>query len=218
MNVRRRVRSGALPLLLALCAAGLLWPLSARAQGTAAVPGTDGAGTESHALRRGFELGLRVQTAFVNAGDGAGRSAGLGGTIAAGYSFHPRAGVHLRGTFAAMGSDRVRTEGFGMGYWDLVMRVRPVSMHRGISPYIEAGWSDHTVVEEKSIYSRGNAATVGGGAEFFSSRRLGLDAGLSHTRGMIRETRHTSGRFSPLGDDAFHVSSTRLTGGVVWRP
>jgi hypothetical protein len=212
----RPVRSRVLPLLLALGLPAFSAPGSATAQATPASDGRGEAASRTGATR-GFEFGLRIETNFVNT-DSGGRSTGVGANVSAGYNVHPRAGLHLRGAHSLMGSDRVRADGFAMGYWDLMLRVRPIARRGRLAPYLEAGWTDHTVVDEKSIYSRGPAATVGAGTEFFGSRRTGLDMGLVHTRGMIRQTRGGSAPWNPLGDDAFHVSSTRLTGGLIWRP
>jgi hypothetical protein len=110
-------------LLLTLCPGEFGRSGALAAQNSAAVA-EQGNVDAQHGHKRGLELGLGLKANLVHAGRGGGRSAGAGLVLRAGYSFHERAGIHLRGAFAAMGADNTRTDGFGMGYWDIAVRLK----------------------------------------------------------------------------------------------
>jgi hypothetical protein len=139
---------------------------------------------------------------------------GIGAALRAGYDLTPAVGLFLQGgqtLFHGRSPDE-----YGAAHWDVGIRVR-MARRGPLTPYLEGAYTDQTLVEEKRFYSRGHAATLGGGVILPRASRWEMDLGVTHTRGRVRETREGSNRWVPLGGASFDMSSTRFRTGMVRR-
>jgi hypothetical protein len=144
------------------------------------------------------------------------RDHGGGVAFRVGYHFGDRLGLYLRGAQGGLSASGSERDDYGMGYWDLGVRFHPAPPGR-LNAYVEGGFTDHTVVEDRRIYSRGSAFSAGAGVDIPLARRFALDVGFVVTRGMIKETRVQSEPFESLGDAAYRMTSARLGAAGVWR-
>jgi hypothetical protein len=191
--------------LIALAGAGVPAAAEAQEPTTVAPRGT-----------AGFHIGLGLTAITAALSPEEARDAGAGAMLRVGYGFGDRVGVYLRGSFAELGAAGGDRDDYGMGFWDVGVRVHPVPGWR-LQPYVEGGYTDHTVVHDRRIYSRGHAFSLGAGAELPWTRRLALDGGISLTHGRISETRVQADPWTPLGNQAYRATSMRLGVGGVWR-
>jgi opacity protein-like surface antigen len=153
---------------------------------------------------RGLTLGLDLNgSAIGTAGSSAGTPRGAGLGLSLGYGVSERVSLFARANVA-----------YQIGHLDVGARYSFGGTAARLRPYVEGAFTrtgttalTNPLAEARSR-SHGYGLTGGAGVEYFVSRRVALDLGVSHSRG-----RFTAGTFD---GDAF--SSTRLNIGVKWHP
>lgn len=161
---------------------------------------------------RGLSVGLHLNGGAIASDRN--DAAGAGGGLTLGYGVNDRLTLFLRGDV-----------GYEMSQVDLGTRYRLGTPGSALRPYAEVAVSRVGTGMVRSdvggepfgdrLRVGGPALSAGAGVEYFFSRKLAVDVGLSHTRG-----RFTQGT---LRDDEIQsgrpgFSTTRLNVGFTWRP
>ena len=142
----------------------------------------------------GSALGIPGGTA------GTPRGAGLG--LSLGYGVSERVSLFARANVA-----------YRIGHLDVGARYSFGGAAARLRPYVEGaftrmGTSAFAGPLDEPSRSHGYGATGGAGVEYFVSRHVAIDMGLSHSRG----------RFTAGALDGDRFASTRLNLGVKWHP
>ena len=165
---------------------------SLSAQSPAAAPGGE------RSVTRGFSLGVDLGASGIDSGiDGFRARTGGGVGVRLGYGVSDAVSLFARGTAA-----------YGHAHYDAGARFSLGGAGSSLRPYVE-GAVGYVGSSQPEVDPRGAAVTGGLGLEYFLSRRVALDGGLSYSTG-----RFTEGAGD--GDDGFH--SARVTIGVRVRP
>lgn len=193
----------------------------ALATATALLGATTGASAQDRSSTRGLLLGLHLGAAAVQLDEegagGAENGGGLGLTL--GYGFTDHFALLLRADGASINyEDDVEEGSYGLGNVDLGGRYSFGSAAAALRPYAELGVSATALVDEiedEEITFSGGAVFLGGGLEYFFSRRVALDAGLVIGKGKL-----TTVEFGGTSTDDFEdldFTTSRLNVGVSFR-
>lgn len=166
---------------------------------------------------RGFTLGFQLNgNALTNDPSDVVKESGAGGGLSLGYGVSDRATLFLRGNVA-----------YEMAQADLGMRYRLGSPGSALRPYAEVAVSRVGTMTGGAAFAEpgdnfvgrlrvsGPAITAGAGVEYFFTRSLALDAGVSYSRGRFT---HGSLGGHDVKIDRENFSTRRLNIGFTWRP
>ncbi len=176
---------------LALVAAAL-------AAGSAAAQEAPAAPPVAQSDLRGFMLGLNFNGGVAGTGLPSGNraSAGLGVTL--GYGVSDRLTLFTRGDYA-----------YSSTYLDVGARYSFGAAPGALRPYVEGAFTGVGALRGGARFS-GTALTGGAGVEYFLSPNLGMDAGMSYSRGeWDRDIELGGGKV---------LGVSRLNLGIRWRP
>ncbi len=145
------------------------------------------------------------------------RDSGLGANIYAGYNFTKNLGLLLSATAALVNTDD--TEDYTVAHLDLLGRVS-FPGRSALVPYLELGVArlgvGYTPDGEDEVELEGTGITVGGGLNYFFTRRAALDLGFRYTMGefgsaQIRDRDIETG-------DGVGFNTARLNLGIAFYP
>ena len=171
----------------------------------------------------GFMLNVHLLGNGVsNVGADAEMETGGGLGVAVGYGFNDRIALYLNVDAAAIEYDE--DEDAPDDTYDAVTADLGVRMNFGnegmkVRPYINAAFSGLAVAEEfdeGDTMIAGGGLTVGGGVQYFFSRRLALDLGLQATQGAFTEV--TVDDEDEELDEGIAFTASRFQLGVTWHP
>lgn len=179
---------------------------------------------------RGFMLNGRLLGAAVSVNPEEGDSeteAGAGLGLRVGYGFNERITLYFGVDGAAIepeeGGDLLENGTYGLGTADLGVRFN-FPAGRSIVPYAEAALTGQALVfdfegTDTNLNVSGGGLTVGGGAQFFVSRTLAIDAGLDFTFGKFTQA-ETDGPGPDVSEDLEDAGSviTRVGVGLSFYP
>ena len=190
------------------------------AAATALLGAASGVSAQERSSTRGVLLGAHLSaTALQLDEDGAGdaeRGGGLGITL--GYGFTDRFSLLLRLAGANISYAGDADGSYGLGDVDLGGRYSFGSTAAALRPYAELGVSATAVTdtfEGEDVTFSGGGVFVGGGLEYFFTRKVALDAGLVLGKGKFT-TVDVSGTTSDDFED-LDFTTTRINLGVSFR-
>jgi len=167
----------------------------------------------------GVMVGLHANGTTIDdddADDGRETDRGGGVGFELGYGFSSGLVLFLAGDFASvnreldLGDITGEERDFGLGHVDLGARVNFGGGRRALVPYLEALFTGVVLADDPDEADRsvsGGGITVGGGLQYFLTRRLAADAGVRLTAGSFT-TLDLDGEEIDLDD--FHVSTSRF--------
>ncbi|HEU4451417.1 MAG TPA: outer membrane beta-barrel protein [Longimicrobium sp.] len=121
--------------------------------------------------------------------------------IHAGYEYAPGASVFARAGVTSSGGE------YGVSHADVGLRLSLNDSESALRPFIQGSVGTRGIpLEGSSSRARGFALTAGGGVEYFVSRTVAIEGGLSLSAGSINHSRVTP------------VVSGRFDVGVSWHP
>ncbi len=170
---------------------------------------------------RGLHLGAALNATSIKLDETAfsddDRDSGFGVNVTAGYNFTKNLGLLLSVTAAKLSTDD--TEDYTVAHLDLLGRVS-FPGRSAMVPYLELGVAglgvDYRPDGEDEVELEGTGFTVGGGLNYFFTRRAALDLGLRYTMGefgsaKIRDREVDTG-------DGLGFNTTRLNIGIAFYP
>ncbi|HEX8432845.1 MAG TPA: hypothetical protein VF625_16285 [Longimicrobium sp.] len=137
-----------------------------------------------------------------------------------GYGFPSGLALFVGGDFASvtreldLGDITGEERRFGLGHVDMGARVNFGGGRRALVPYIEALLTGIVLADDPDEADRsrsGGAVTVGGGLQYFVTRRMAIDGGARLTAGSFSELRMDGERFDV---DDQSVTTSRLNLGI----
>ncbi|HEX8392334.1 MAG TPA: outer membrane beta-barrel protein [Longimicrobium sp.] len=154
-----------------------------------------------------------------NASDKADAGYGAGGLV--GYGFTDRVMLFVGADFATVEPQDEDLEGprYQLGTGEIGLRVSFRDAGRSWRPYLTAALSavvTNDDVEGDEVSVSGAGLTVGGGGQYFLSRRLAVDAGLNATMGSF-STIEVNGDRDDLQEGIGFIHS-RMHLGLSWHP
>lgn len=188
-------------LVVATLACVAVWAGPAAAQ---AITGTPVVRSDT----RGLGIGLQLNRTGMDQGRGDGlKVLGAGAALSVSYGVSDAVSLFARGG-----------TGYRSSYMDLGARYRFGGATSALRPYVEAAatvvGATRTVSDAfeapETLRSRGLAATVGAGVEYYVSPRLALDLGVTFSGGRFEENPATG-----LNDG---FVSNRVQMGITFRP
>jgi opacity protein-like surface antigen len=145
---------------------------------------------------------------------------GGGLALQLGWNFTPRLGVFLAGSAANMEDSEGSDAGYVFAAGDLGLRYTFASPARALAPYVDVAFTAISAtsddVEDVEVELRGKGFSVGGGLQYFLSRRFALDGELRFTSGSFDELVIDGDSFSD--GEELDVTATRLNLGVKFYP
>jgi hypothetical protein len=165
----------------------------------------------------GFLLGARLNwTAITPDEEDTESAVGIGAIL--GYGFSPAIAIYLNVDGAVLDVDgEEMTAGFG----DLGLRYTFGTNAAAVRPFLNAALTGASlrfdIGDGREVELRGGGATVGGGVNYFLSRRVALEGALQLTFGRYNEAR-VERVTVPLDDLEFDFRATRVQLGVNFRP
>ncbi len=170
---------------------------------------------------RGLHLGAALNATSIKLDETAfsddDRDSGLGANIYAGYNFTKNLGLLLSVTAAKLSTDD--TEDYTVAHLDLLGRVS-FPGRSALVPYLELGVAglgvEYTPDGADEVELEGTGITVGGGLNYFFTRRAALDLGFRYTMGefgsaQIRDRDIETG-------DGVGFNTARLNLGIAFYP
>ncbi len=186
-------------------------------------------GLSAQSDNRGFMLNLHLAgNALTYTGDEAEPETGGGLGLALGYGFNDRIVLYFNLDAAAIEYDEDAGEAPDETYdavtGDLGLRVNFGHEGMKLRPYLNAALTGVALAEafetlpgdEVETILSGGGLTIGGGLQYFVSRRLALDVALQATQGAF-----TNVRVDDEDEDletGIAFSASRLQLGVTWHP
>jgi opacity protein-like surface antigen len=177
---------------------------------------------------RGFMLNAHLTgQGLSGTGSGSVTESGGGLGVALGYGFNDRIIVYFNLDAASMEYDEdepdFENESYDLVTGDLGVRVNFGNEGMRLRPYINAAFTGAAAVDEfelldedvESIVS-GGGVTIGGGVQYFFSRKLALDLGLQATQGAF--TGITVDDEDEEFEEGVAFTTSRLQLGVTWHP
>jgi opacity protein-like surface antigen len=169
---------------------------------------------------RGFHLGAAVNATSIKLDETAfsddQRENGYGANIYAGYNFTKNLGLLLSLTAANINDSD--TEDFSVAHIDLAGRAS-FPGRSALVPYLEVGvaavGAEYTVQGEE-VELEGTGISLGGGLNYFFTRRVALDLGFRFTAGEFG-TAKIANREVETGDGV-GFNTTRLNLGLAFYP
>lgn len=168
----------------------------------------------------GVSLGIFLNGSALK-GEGADEvesGAGLG--LHLGYGFHRNASVFARANVAAM-EPPGGGEGYALAHADLGLRYSFGGPRSAVRPFVQGAVGGRSLAvdlgSEGTLEARGLGFTAGGGLEYFFSRSLALEAGLSLSIGEFSEGRIGNNRWADL-DESVSATTSRFDIGLSWHP
>lgn len=199
-NMKNIIRTFAIAAALA-CAAGTA------AQGQTPAP-------EARAGSSGLHLGVFVNETVVR-GDYEGWDGwdhGLGVGLHVGYQYTPEASVFARVNLAK-GQEADLTQA------DLGLRLSFGRTDSALRPFAQGALGVRTAdIGSIDQDIRGLALTVGGGVEYFVSRTVAIEGGLSLSGGLFTHGRSGDGGWDPVEGNTITAFGSRLDIGISWHP
>jgi hypothetical protein len=196
----KTIRTFAIAAALA-CAAGT----TAEAQSTARDSSTAG-------VHFGVYLNHSAMRVKYDQLKGSAGSHGLG--LHAGYVYAPGGSVFVRVDVASMGQD-----GFVLRQADLGLRASLGRSGAPLQPFLQGSIGARGLGSgEADVGARGVAFTGGGGVEYFVSRTVAIEGGLSLSAGRFSKGRVGDGDWEELGDGGIITVGSRFDIGVSWHP
>jgi len=166
---------------------------------------------------RGVAAGVFVDGSAVRA-EGSALEAGPGVGVHLGFGLGKHVSLFARGSVAAVRYAAIRDESYSLRHLDVGVRYSFGGTEDVLRPFAQAGGTLRDVhFDEAEIRMRGAGLTVGGGAEYFVSRTVAIDAGLSITTGRFGEMRTADGEWEEV-EDGVSATSARLDLGITWHP
>lgn len=145
------------------------------------------------------------------------RDGGIGLNLQAGYNFTRNLGVLLSIAGATVDADDA--DSYGVAHIDLLGRAS-FPGRSALVPYVELGISGIGASYEPELADKveltGGGVTIGGGINYFFSRRAAFDLGLRFTGGEI-DNAEIAGREIDVPDD-LGFRTTRLNIGIAFYP
>jgi opacity protein-like surface antigen len=190
-------------------AAMLAGSLSTAAAAQSAAP-------EARSKTSGLHLGLylngsAMRTDVSDGDDVTDSGGGLG--LHAGYGITPNASVFMRVDAASMEDDR-----YALAHADLGLRLSPGRSGWAIRPFVQGAVGARAAASENSdVVVRGRAFTGGAGLEYFVSRKLAIEGGLSVSFGKFSEFKD-GGDWQEMGGGGIKATSRRFDLGISWHP
>jgi len=163
----------------------------------------------------GMALGVFASGSAVRTEGASG--AGLGRGMHLGFGFADRFSLILR-----IRESEVRRpdpgESFSFDDGDLGLRYSFGDAGRALRPFAQAGFNGAFVsFDDSDVQMHGPGLTGGGGVEYFVTRGVAVDAGVSFTVASLTKGRDVDGEFEIL-DRRVSARGARLEVGVSWHP
>jgi outer membrane protein W len=176
----------------------------------------------------GLMLNVHAQGAGLAVEDGE-TETGFGGGITAGYGFSENLGLYLTLDGANMnyGDADEDTDGdtYTLGQLDLGLRYTFGNTASALRPYLNAGVSGVTIVDEIEVGSEatdiaytGPAGTFGAGIQYFISPSLAIDGGIQASIGKFTKFKVDGDEVDFDGDEDPSFTATRVQVGLTWHP
>ena len=169
---------------------------------------------------RGFHLGAAVNATSIKLDETEfsddERENGYGANLYAGYNFTQNLGLILSLTAASINDSH--TEDFGVAHIDLAGRAS-FPGRSALVPYLEVGVAAvgaEYEVQGEEVELEGAGISLGGGLNYFFTRRVALDLGFRFTTGEF-DTAKIANREVETGDGV-GFNTTRLNLGLAFYP
>jgi opacity protein-like surface antigen len=168
---------------------------------------------EARSKTSGLHLGLYLNGSAMRVEDTDETESGRGLGFHAGYGITPNASLFMRVDAASM-----EDAGYALAHADLGLRLSLGGSGSALRPFVQGAYSGRAVASENSdVQLRGGAFTGGAGLEYFVSRKVAIEGGLSISLGKFSEARN-GGDWQELGDGGIKATSGRFDLGVSWHP
>jgi hypothetical protein len=168
----------------------------------------------------GFNLGAFVNAAGIQVEDSDAEN-GVGLGLHLGYGFSQNVSIFARVNVTSIGSDEL-ADNYNLAHVDLGARYSFGQPSATLRPYLAGALSGHAVSfdlgSSGTLDARGPGLTASGGLEYFLSRTVALEAGLSVSVGKFNEGRIGDSGWVDLDEDELNTTTSRLDIGVSWHP
>jgi opacity protein-like surface antigen len=169
---------------------------------------------------QGFNLGLFLNGSAADVDDEVESGGGL--SLHAGYGFTQNLGLFARLSAAAIQSEGLEDDQYGLAHFDLGLRYSVGSTASALRPFVQGGLTSRAAAfdlgSEGLLETRGTGFTAGGGLEYFVSPALAIEGGLSFSFGEMDEGRLDGSEWVDLEEAAIDMRTTRFDLGVSWHP
>lgn len=175
---------------------------------------------EPRSNAEGFHLGLFLNGSAITVEDSEEVESGPGGGLHLGYGFNRNLSVFLRANLAAI-EPAGGGDSFDLTHADLGLRYSFGGPGSVLRPFVLGAVSGRAVSISTGagpLEGRGPGFTAGGGLEYFLSRSVALEAGLSLSFGSFNEGRLDGGEWVDLESESFDATSSRFDLGFSWHP
>jgi Outer membrane protein beta-barrel domain len=169
----------------------------------------------------GPHLGVFLNGSAVRVEDSDVVESGAGLGVHLGYGFGQNLSV-----FARVDAASIQPEGagdnYGLAHADLGVRYSFGAPSAAFRPFLQGAVSGRAVSfdmgSEGTLDARGAGISAGGGLEYFVSRSVAIEAGLSVSFGELTEGRVGGSDWVNLDNDAINITTSRFDIGLSWHP
>lgn len=162
---------------------------------------------------RGFFIGASLDGNGVSFEDAGDAESGAGFGITFGYGFTPKLALYGQWTGASI--DSVDGD-YGLGHFDLGLRVHFRAPAKTVVPYVQAGLSGRALRQDlgfDTIEASGGGFAFGGGIDAHFNPALAFNAGVTWSVGNLSKFK-LNGATVPV--DSFGMTTARVYFGLIW--
>lgn len=169
----------------------------------------------------GFNLGLFLSGAAIQAEESSEIESGAGGSLHLGYGINPNVSFFMRINGAVIQTPGSESE-YALAHVDLGARYSFRGSAAALRPFVQGAVNGRGLSADAgsqgTVQARGPGFSAGVGLEYFFGPNVALETGLSWSVGKFNQGRLDDGDWVDFHDDSFSATSSRFDIGVSFHP